>query len=326
MHGMFRGFLGALRAVPLLLLLCSGASGLQAQEAPPAAGPPYRVGENVTRPEKLSGVNPVYTEIARKAKVTGVVILEAIIDEQGDVTNVRVLKGLPMGLDQAALEAVRGWKFKPATLEGRPVSVYYTLTVTFQVSEEPPQLARTLHAFLEKNPELAAHLQFQRYEEATALLDRWATEQPIHSGVEVARCLLLLAQGRLEEAWGVARAYRGLERFDLLASVGAMAAYSVAGAPSGERRAEIVELGLQAATEAMAVNPEDPLEAVMTKSLLLREKAKLTLDANERDALDKQATELRILALDLIAKRKAAEASAEPPAPEASPPDIKPPV
>ena len=60
-------------------------------------------------------------------------IVEAIIDTGGNVTNVRVLKGLPMGLDRAAVEAVQRWKFKPAMLEGRPVKVYYVLTVNFQV-------------------------------------------------------------------------------------------------------------------------------------------------------------------------------------------------
>jgi len=49
------------------------------------------------------------------------------------VTNVRVLKGLPMGLDQAAVDAVKNWRFRPATLNGRPVSVYYSLTVNFRL-------------------------------------------------------------------------------------------------------------------------------------------------------------------------------------------------
>jgi periplasmic protein TonB len=94
---------------------------------------PLRVGGAVTRPEKISGPQPVYTEMARKARVQGVVIVEAIIDENGNVTNARVLKGLPMGLDKAAIDAVQRWKFKPATLQGRPVKVYYSLTVNFQV-------------------------------------------------------------------------------------------------------------------------------------------------------------------------------------------------
>jgi periplasmic protein TonB len=61
------------------------------------------------------------------------VIVEAIIDKDGKVTNVRVLKGLPMGLDQAAVDAVKNWRFRPATLNGRPVSVYYSLTVNFRL-------------------------------------------------------------------------------------------------------------------------------------------------------------------------------------------------
>jgi len=94
---------------------------------------PLRVGGDVTRPEIINQVKPVYTELARRARVTGTVIVEAIIDQQGNVTNVRVLKGQPMGLDKAAVDAVQRWKFKPAMLAGRPVKVYYVLTVNFQV-------------------------------------------------------------------------------------------------------------------------------------------------------------------------------------------------
>lgn len=100
-------------------------------------GPPYRVGGNVTRPEKIAGRPPEYTIEARKERVTGVVILEAVIDEQGNVKNLKVLKGLHAGLDQAALEAVRSWKFTPARLDGTPVPVYYTLTVSFTLEKEP---------------------------------------------------------------------------------------------------------------------------------------------------------------------------------------------
>jgi periplasmic protein TonB len=104
-------------------------------DGPPPVEPdgPIRVGGDVTRPEKISGPNPQYTEIARKARIQGVVIVEAIIDKGGNVTNVRVLKPLPMGLDQAAVDAVQNWKFKPATLNGKPVDVYYNLTVNFRL-------------------------------------------------------------------------------------------------------------------------------------------------------------------------------------------------
>lgn len=104
-------------------------------DGPPPMEPdgPIRVGGDVTRPDKISGPNPQYTEIARKARIQGVVIVEAIIDKNGNVTNVRVLKPLPMGLDQAAVDAVENWKFKPATLNGKPVDVYYNLTVNFRL-------------------------------------------------------------------------------------------------------------------------------------------------------------------------------------------------
>jgi periplasmic protein TonB len=84
-----------------------------------------------TAPNKISAPQPQYTEIARKARIQGVVIVQAIINKQGNVTDVKVLKGLPMGLDQAAVDAIRKWKFEPATLNGKPVDVYYNLTVNF---------------------------------------------------------------------------------------------------------------------------------------------------------------------------------------------------
>jgi protein TonB len=94
---------------------------------------PVRVGGDVLAPKKISGTDPVYTEPARKARVQGIVILEAIIDANGNVTDLRVLKGLPLGLEDAAVNAVKRWKFQPGTLNGRPVPVYYNLTVNFQI-------------------------------------------------------------------------------------------------------------------------------------------------------------------------------------------------
>jgi TonB family protein len=102
---------------------------------PPEAEPegPIMVGGDVTKPVRIFDPQPQYTEIARKARIQGVVIVQAIIDKQGGVTNVKVLKGLPMGLDQAAVDAIKKWKFEPATLNGKPVTVYYNLTVNFQL-------------------------------------------------------------------------------------------------------------------------------------------------------------------------------------------------
>ncbi len=104
-------------------------------DAPPEPEPdgPIYVTGDVKKPEKLTSPPPQYTEIARKARIQGVVILQSIIDEQGNVTEVSILKGLPMGLAEAAMGAVRQWKFKPATLNGKPVAVYFNLTVNFQL-------------------------------------------------------------------------------------------------------------------------------------------------------------------------------------------------
>ena len=92
-----------------------------------------RVGGDVNPPQAITRVEPVYTDVARKARVEGIVIIETIIDRNGNVTDARVLKGLPMGLDQSALEAVKRWKFHPGTLGGQPVPVIFTLTVNFRL-------------------------------------------------------------------------------------------------------------------------------------------------------------------------------------------------
>lgn len=98
---------------------------------PEDEGPVYVVGE-VVPPEPVHTPRPRYPEIARQAGRTGTVIVQATIDREGSVTEVEVLRGAPMGLTEAAVEAVRRWRFRPATLEGRPVAVYYQLTVRFQ--------------------------------------------------------------------------------------------------------------------------------------------------------------------------------------------------
>ena len=91
------------------------------------------VGGAVSRPVQLTGQAPRYTKVALGARVEGVVVLKAVIDERGRVSDVQVLRGLPMGLDQAAVDTVQGWTFEPAKLGGRPVKVFYTLTVKFQL-------------------------------------------------------------------------------------------------------------------------------------------------------------------------------------------------
>ncbi|MCB1068754.1 MAG: energy transducer TonB [Kiritimatiellae bacterium] len=94
---------------------------------------PLYVGDDVLAPVRVSTPSPQYTETAKKARIQGVVIVQTIIDKGGNVTDAKVLKGLPMGLDEKAIEAIKTWTFKPATLHGNPVSVYYNLTVNFRL-------------------------------------------------------------------------------------------------------------------------------------------------------------------------------------------------
>lgn len=94
---------------------------------------PLQVGGNVKAPVAVLRVEPVYTEIARRARVQGEVTIQAVIDRHGNVIDARVTKPLPYGLDQAALRAIRQWRFRPGTLNGQPVPVYYNLTVNFRI-------------------------------------------------------------------------------------------------------------------------------------------------------------------------------------------------
>ncbi len=94
---------------------------------------PMKVGSGVQPPQGIYQPQPRYTEEARLARIQGVVILEAVIDEEGNVVEVKVLKGLPMGLSESAVETASQWKYKPATLDGRPVPVYFNLTVRFSL-------------------------------------------------------------------------------------------------------------------------------------------------------------------------------------------------
>ena len=105
---------------------------------PPAANAPLRVGGDVKAPVLINRVEPTYTEEARAKRISGIVILEVIIDKTGRVTNAQVLKPLPFGLDRAAVDAVKQWQFQPGTLNGQPIDVIFNLTVNFRLDVPQP--------------------------------------------------------------------------------------------------------------------------------------------------------------------------------------------
>jgi len=107
--------------------------GVTGGTGPGLSEEPLRVGGDVKAPQIINRVEPSYPEAARKARMEGVVILEAIITASGSVEEVKVLKSVNPLLDSAAQRAVQQWRYRPATLNGRAVRVYLTVTVTFNL-------------------------------------------------------------------------------------------------------------------------------------------------------------------------------------------------
>jgi protein TonB len=93
---------------------------------------PVRAIGEIRTPKLIKRVEPVYPEIARQARVEGIVILEAATDMYGRVQTVKVLRSIPL-LDQAAMDAVRQWIYEPMIINGRPRGVIFTVTVRFKL-------------------------------------------------------------------------------------------------------------------------------------------------------------------------------------------------
>jgi len=89
-----------------------------------------RAGQGVREPKRISGAPPEYPTVAREARLEGTVILEAVINERGEVGRIRVLRSAPL-FDQAAISAVEQWRYTPTLLNSAPVSVLMTITVNF---------------------------------------------------------------------------------------------------------------------------------------------------------------------------------------------------
>jgi periplasmic protein TonB len=98
-----------------------------------APGSPFRVGGEIKRPQLIFQTAPVYPPIARQAKIAGDVEIEAVIDPQGNVAEMRVVSGKPQ-LISAAMNAVRHWKYEPTMVGGQAVPLQLLVTVTFRLS------------------------------------------------------------------------------------------------------------------------------------------------------------------------------------------------
>lgn len=107
-------------------------TGLAVEPPPPptASREPIRLHAGMQAPRKTVNVPPRYPPHAQAAHVEGTVVLDAVIDPTGRVTDVRVTRSVNL-LDQAAIDAVRQWRFTPTLLNGEPVSILLTVTVRF---------------------------------------------------------------------------------------------------------------------------------------------------------------------------------------------------
>ena len=109
---------------------CCGGIGEGGSGSP---GLSIRRGAGVTPPELIYKVEPEFSEEARNAKYQGVVVLSIVVDATGLVRDVRVLRGLGMGLDEKAIEAVSRWRFRPGLFDGKPAATEATVQVSFQL-------------------------------------------------------------------------------------------------------------------------------------------------------------------------------------------------
>ncbi|HZY61332.1 MAG TPA: TonB family protein [Edaphobacter sp.] len=108
-------------------------SGLGPGSGGNTGGGPRHVGGGVSPPQVIYSVEPEFSEEARKAKVAGNVLVGLWIDQNGIPSHVHVVRGIGMGLDQKAVEAVKQWRFKPAMENGKPVLVELNIEVNFQI-------------------------------------------------------------------------------------------------------------------------------------------------------------------------------------------------
>lgn len=133
--GIFGGVLGGVPSGQLggVLGAIAGAGNHQVIPSPPPPPlhrGPYRVGGKIQAPRLVTEVKPVYPVLAKETRISGKVVIDCVIDEHGDITQMKVVSGHPF-LVTAALHAVEQWKYQPTLLNGRPIAVSMIVTVTF---------------------------------------------------------------------------------------------------------------------------------------------------------------------------------------------------
>jgi protein TonB len=102
--------------------------------AMPAPPKRIRISQGVTKGSLIQKIEPKYPPLAQGARIAGQVLLRAIIGKDGDIKELELLSGHPM-LAPAAIAAVKQWRYRPFLLNGEPIEVETTVTITFQIAQ-----------------------------------------------------------------------------------------------------------------------------------------------------------------------------------------------
>jgi periplasmic protein TonB len=124
---------GLQAAALVVLWLCASGEPLRAQ-APKASPPadPVRVGGSVKAPARVKNVAPVYPAKARENHIQGIVILDITVGVDGAVTEVKVLRAI-QELNDAAIEAVKQWRYEPTKIDGVLVPIRMSVSINFTI-------------------------------------------------------------------------------------------------------------------------------------------------------------------------------------------------
>jgi TonB family protein len=205
--------------VSFAISLCAVAPALgqvNSQTEPPKI---IRKSGGVFQSSAISRVEPTYPPLAKAAQVSGAVVVEVTVDEQGDVVAARAISGHPL-LKDAAIAAARGWKFSPTQLSGVPVKVIGTITFNFNLGNKPPnsvdESTKTDKPVVDDIEEARKALNANAYsaEAHFKLADAYADEDLYKEAIEPYQRAIELKPDYKEAYEGLASAYKELSRYD----------------------------------------------------------------------------------------------------------------
>lgn len=123
----------------LILALCAIAAAQEVSSPAPTLEGVYRAGSGVSAPRIVSREEPRYSEEALLAKLVGTVWVSVVVGADGTPRNFNITRSLGLGLDEAAIDAIRQWQFAPGMKDGNPVAVVATIEISFNLLPGDPR-------------------------------------------------------------------------------------------------------------------------------------------------------------------------------------------